>query len=61
MTANVRLPPELEKKLRQIAARKGQTLSAVYRQAFQEYFERELTDEKTPKDNDGLKGVTPCP
>ena len=58
MTANVRLSPELEEKLRRIAALKGLTISAIYRQALTEYLEREWTEKKTPEDNDGLKGVT---
>lgn len=39
---SVRLKPEIDKKLREVAALKGLTLSDVYREALEAYCEREL-------------------
>ena len=49
---SVRLDPETEKKVRQIAAVKGLTLSEVHRLALAEYFEREMAAPKSSRDDD---------
>ena len=49
---SVRLDPITEKKVREVAAVKGLTLSEVHRQALTEYFERELTEKKISRCDD---------
>ena len=49
---SVRLDPETQEKVRQVAAVKGLTLSEVHRQALTEYFEREMPEKKTSRYDD---------
>ncbi|MGI4789338.1 MAG: hypothetical protein ACRYFS_10875 [Janthinobacterium lividum] len=49
---SVRLDPTIEKKVREVAAVKGLTLSEVHRQALTEYCERELSEKKTSRYDD---------
>jgi hypothetical protein len=49
---SVRLDPQIEEKIRQVAAVKGLTLSEVHRQALTEYFEREMPEKKTSRYDD---------
>ena len=49
---SVRLDPQTEEKVRQVAAVKGLTLSEVHRQALMEYFEREMPEKKTSRYDD---------
>lgn len=44
---SVRLDPQIEAKVRQVAAEKGLTLSEVHRQALMRYCEEELCDQET--------------
>ena len=46
---SVRLDPETQEKVRQVAAVKGLTLSEVHRRALTEYFEREMPEKKTSR------------
>lgn len=49
---SVRLDPEVENKVRQVAAIKGLTLSEVHRLALAEYCEREMPEQKTGRYDD---------
>lgn len=49
---SVRLDPEVENKVRQVAAIKGLTLSEVHRLALAEYCEREMPEHKTGRYDD---------
>ena len=49
---SVRLDPETQEKVRQVAAVKGLTLSEVHRQALAEYFEREMPEKKPSRYDD---------
>lgn len=49
---SVRLDPATEKKVRQVAAIKGLTLSEVHRLALAEYCEREMPEQKTSRYDD---------
>lgn len=51
---SVRLDPEVEEKVRQLAAIKGLTFSQVYRLALSEYCERELVEPKTSCYDDSI-------
>ncbi len=49
---SVRLDPETEQKVRQVAALKGMTLSEVHRLALTEFCEREAKPKKTSRYDD---------
>ncbi len=49
---SVRLDSIIERKVRQVAAMKGLTLSEVHRLALAEYCERELSETKTSRYDD---------
>ena len=49
---SVRLDPEVEDKVRRVAALKGLTLSEVHRLALAEYCEREMAPAKTSRYDD---------
>ncbi len=49
---SVRLDPQIEEKVRQVAAVKGLTLSEVHRQALAEYCEREMSEKKASRYDD---------
>jgi hypothetical protein len=58
--SSVRLPDELEAKVRKVAARGGLTISEVHRRALVEYCERELADGPTSRFDD-IIGVAEGP
>jgi hypothetical protein len=51
---SVRLDPQTQEKVRQVAAVKGITLSEVHRLALAEYCEREMSDTVTSHDDDAF-------
>ena len=58
--SSVRLPDEIERKLRQVAALKGLSLSEVHRQALAEFCDRELGANR-PSRYDDVIGVAEGP
>jgi hypothetical protein len=57
---SVRLGTTLEEKVRQVAAKKGITRSEVFREALEDYCDRELTPPQTSRFDDVI-GVVDVP
>lgn len=57
---SVRIAPELEEKIQQVAARKGITRSELFRQALEDYCNQELTPPSKSRFDDVI-GVVDVP